>query len=171
MEFDEWYALGRERGWIEDDSKWKRHPSAYTRVMVRSVAAGDCFVFVHGSRNPDGYGRVRSGGAEKMAHRIVWEHHNGPIPDGMIIRHTCDNPPCVRIEHLEIGTFGDNARDRMARNRSPVGENHYRAKLTWEIVALIRESSEPSRVLGRRYGVSHGAILAIRNGKTWKVAP
>ncbi len=58
----------------------------------------ECWEFT-GQRDKDGYGRLYATlphGAEKRAHRIAWSLHNGPIPAGMQINHTCDNPPCVR---------------------------------------------------------------------------
>jgi hypothetical protein len=66
-----------------------------------------------------GYGMMadyKSGhGKRKYAHRWVWEAVNGPIPKGLVIRHRCDNPPCFRLSHLEIGTVADNNWDASER--------------------------------------------------------
>jgi hypothetical protein len=43
----------------------------------------------------------------------------GPIPDGMLVLHTCDNPPCVNPDHLYLGTWKDNMQDRIKRGRNP----------------------------------------------------
>ena len=43
---------------------------------------------------------------------------NGPIPDGMVVRHRCDNPPCFRLSHLELGTVADNNNDAAARGHA-----------------------------------------------------
>src|SRR5262245_51840420 len=67
-----------------------------------------------GSRNQAGYGLVRVDGKTRLAHRVSFELANGPIPEGKIICHKCDNPPCVRPDHLYAGTHQDNARDAMA---------------------------------------------------------
>lgn len=68
-----------------------------------------------------GYGHISMGGVLgkiRLAHRISWEMHNGPIPDGLHVCHRCDNPKCVRPDHLFLGTDLDNAQDRDAKGRS-----------------------------------------------------
>lgn len=51
------------------------------------------------------------------AHRVVWEEERGPIPQGMCVLHRCDNPPCINIEHLFLGTIADNNRDMAEKGR------------------------------------------------------
>ena len=56
------------------------------------------------------------------AHRMMWEMVNfEAVPEGMLVCHTCDNPPCVRPEHLFLGTQGDNLRDAAVKGR--LGQN------------------------------------------------
>lgn len=62
-----------------------------------------------------GYGIVRRG---YRAHRVSYEHFIGPIPEGMMVLHSCDNPPCVNPQHLRIGTAADNMADALARGRA-----------------------------------------------------
>lgn len=64
-----------------------------------------------------GYGRVRSNGKSTGAHRWSYAYHVGPIPEGLDILHTCDNPSCVNPDHLVPGTHGENMKQMYARNR------------------------------------------------------
>ena len=70
-----------------------------------------------GARDPHGYGIARIGDTLVRAPRYAWTRVHGPIPAGKVICHTCDNPPCVNVDHLWIGTQGENVRDAMAKGR------------------------------------------------------
>ena len=76
-----------------------------------------------GPRTPAGYGRASIAVGPLAyyfvyAHRVAWEQANGqPIPPGMVVRHACDNPPCVNPLHLQLGTHADNVRDTHERGR------------------------------------------------------
>ncbi|WP_369811150.1 HNH endonuclease signature motif containing protein [Hymenobacter mellowenesis] len=66
-----------------------------------------------------GYGRFKVGKFLAMAHKVSYQFINGPIPEGLLVRHTCDNPTCVNPAHLELGTQKDNMQDRIIRGRNP----------------------------------------------------
>lgn len=85
------------------------------RVLARVTPDGDCLVWTGATIK--GYGEVNYHGNVLYTHRVVWEHHNGPIPEGVEIRHSCDNPPCCNIEHLLLGTHADNVHDMFERGR------------------------------------------------------
>jgi hypothetical protein len=68
-------------------------------------------------RNRKGYGERRVNGVHWYAHRYAWFEVNGPIPEGMHVLHTCDNPACVNIKHLWLGTNLDNMKDRDSKKR------------------------------------------------------
>lgn len=63
------------------------------------------------------YGAIKVDGRKRLAHCVAYELHVGPIPDGKILLHACDNPSCVNVAHLSPGTHGQNLRDAHARGR------------------------------------------------------
>ena len=71
-----------------------------------------------GPRTAGGYGRLTIGGSLHYAHRIVWQQDHGPIPDGLLVCHSCDTPACIAIDHLWLGTPADNQRDMAAKGRA-----------------------------------------------------
>lgn len=77
-----------------------------------------CYEFI-GHIGERGYGLIRFGGKTRLAHRVSYGIHKGPIPSGMVIMHTCDNPRCVRPEHLVAGTQSDNMKDMTKKRRHP----------------------------------------------------
>lgn len=88
--------------------KWEMHG--------RSAGNG-CWEW-RGPRSARGYGSLNTADGRLYAHRVAYELHNGPIPDGLVVRHKCDNPPCVNPNHLEIGTQLDNIQDSVERGRN-----------------------------------------------------
>ncbi len=85
----------------------------------------NCWVWT-ASKLPAGYG-VAHFRQEKtrLAHRLSWEMAHGPIPDGMCVCHKCDNPPCVRPDHLFLGTTLDNTYDKVLKRRHPHGDSSF----------------------------------------------
>lgn len=77
----------------------------------------DCIEWT-GAINSGGYGNLWYEGKYWKAHRLAWAQANGPIPPGMFVLHRCDNPPCVNLEHLFLGTAADNTADMLAKGRS-----------------------------------------------------
>jgi hypothetical protein len=65
----------------------------------------------------NGYGQLTVSGQRWSAHRWVWTQANGPIPAGMQVLHHCDNPTCVKLTHLHLGTQADNMREKVTRGR------------------------------------------------------
>jgi hypothetical protein len=120
-----------------------------------------------GSRNREGYGVAFVDGSTP-AHRLSWETFVGLIPDGMVVCHKCDNPPCVNPDHLFLGTRADNNadRDRKKRHVALRGERNGWARLTSGDVAVIRGSGTAVD-LSRRFGVSVRHIYNIKSGKVW----
>lgn len=70
------------------------------------------------SSTSHGYGRLSGRGGVVLAHRLSWEIHHGPIPEGKCVLHHCDNRACSRPDHLFLGTKLDNIRDARDKGRS-----------------------------------------------------
>ena len=91
-------------------------PHLYFWERVEKLGDDDCWIW-GGVKDQHGYGRVHFMTNKIKAHRVSYEMRFGPIPDGNIIRHKCDNPSCVNPNHLEPGTQKDNAVDMSKRGR------------------------------------------------------
>lgn len=95
----------------------------WAKVLI--VPFADCWEWI-GAKNDTGYGKISVGSRdnrkEHRAHRFSWEIKFGPIPTGQVVCHKCDNPGCVRPEHLFLGTKKDNSRDMIKKKR---GRGHF----------------------------------------------
>lgn len=108
---------------------------------------GKCLVWV-GKLNKAGYGRIayKDEGGKRVntgTHRLAYELKNGPIPMGLLVRHKCDNRPCANVEHLELGTHADNARDATERGRRRVVfPSGWEKELRMSMLREIRKTRE-----------------------------
>ena len=151
-------------------SRWNNRGSVRDILAATSVVKGECIEST-ASNGGAGYGRIMIGNKRTMAHRLAYEHAYGPIPDGLIVRHKCDNPPCINPAHLELGTHRDNLDDRIVRMSGRRGVQMHTAKLTEDAVREVRRrvaSGESRRAVARSLGVSHTVINALINGKFWR---
>lgn len=143
--------------------------------FVDKSGPSGCWLWL-GVLRPDGYGKLNwQGRQNQRAHRVSYSIHVRPLQSGEVLRHSCDNPPCVNPGHLQPGTHRDNMHDKIRRGRDWTGprvrgERHHYAKLT---EAQAREAigrlaaGETYSSIGRSLGVSHKAISYIAKGKTW----
>lgn len=149
-------------------TKEQRIALFWSKVDIRGPS--ECWPWTAGAfRN--GYGQFFDGEKHRRANRFAWEITHGPIPDGQCVLHHCDNPPCCNpgTLHLFLGTDGDNAADRGAKNRTArqIGTTHGMARLSEAQVAEIRSSGEMQKHLAARFGVSRGHISQIQCNKRW----
>lgn len=126
----------------------------------------DCILWPLIGDRRSGYGKCRYNGEYGGAYRASYLMHVGPIPDGMLIRHTCDVRKCVNPNHLIVGTRADNRADCVARGRQARGATNAATVLTREQVREIFLSAEPGRTLAKRYGVDVTNIWLIRTGRS-----
>ena len=117
----------------------------------------------------NGYGKLRVGHLKVAAHRLAWELVNGPIPEGLIVRHKCDVPCCINPAHLKVGTHSDNTADRVERGRSfhPLGVLHPMVKLAPEQIRAIRSDARVQTVIAAEYGIAQSLVSRIKRRKLW----
>ncbi len=107
------------------------YPPVRSRLQAKPryvIAASGCWEWQgeslrgYGLCDPKHYGVedgwIKANGQRRaLAHRVSYIQNVGHIPEGLVVRHKCDNPPCVNPDHLELGTRADNQRDMQERNR------------------------------------------------------
>lgn len=109
------------------------------------------------------YGRIRYDTKWTEVHRATWQYHNGPIPDGMHVLHTCDNRKCCVPAHLYLGTNDQNIKDKMVRDRSGKKLDIARVK---EIKLRLKEGTTHAE-LAEEFGVHPCSITRIATGYRW----
>lgn len=116
-----------------------------------------------GTLNDAGYGLLMWEKKYRRAHRLAWEMKNGVITGGLFLCHRCDNPKCINVDHLFLGTPTDNMRDKIAKGRGNA------TKLTVPEAQEIKAAKglQPRRTVAERYGVSERTISAIWSGENW----
>ena len=150
-------------------SNWRDQGAMPARFWGKVDRTGECWVWT-GTKS-HGYGNFSVNGKMVHAHQYAWEQRYGPRPQGTIICHTCDNPACVRVEHLFLGTYRTNMQDCVAKRRQAVGERNGRAKLTWGQIKDIRERhamGQSKRSLAQAFQCSWATIHNIVRGLVWK---
>lgn len=143
--------------------------------MVRAVSFfehmvvnGECWEW-KGARTKGGYGTYK----RTTAHRHAYECTYGPIGAGMVVMHTCDNPPCINPAHLKLGTQQQNLADMWAKGRAGdcrvFGEKHGRCKVTTADVEAIRAEYAAGGIsqwaLAHKYGLKQRQISRIVRGE------
>lgn len=132
-----------------------------------------------------GYGRFSLSDAKRSSvrsHRWGFTQLVGPIPEGMIVRHTCDVRACHNPAHWLLGTPADNSADMVRRGRSASGTGNGASRLTEADVRVIKHELLPLTATGKgatrrgqltqaqiaaRFGVTQGVIASIKAGRTW----
>ncbi len=141
-----------------------------------------------GAISHSGYGNMIRNGRQVGAHRAAYEDAFGPIPAGLVVRHTCDNKRCINPEHLVVGTQRDNIQDAKVRGRLATGERHGsrthperilrgaahprgNAKLSPEQVRVIRSLAGllSQRAIAERFEIGQSQVSRIVRGVRWEV--
>lgn len=134
-----------------------------------AVSPDGCWLWT-GVLHQKGYGTLSFGPPDRrraqFAHRISYELHKGPIPDGMFVCHTCDNRRCVNPEHLWLGTVQDNQSDMSAKSRTGHGAfSHAQVRaIRWERAV----AGTPHETIAIRVGVTRNSIWSLCHGITYR---
>lgn len=143
----------------------------FMRHVDMGSVPGDCWTWI-GTRPGGLYGHFSVKGETHKAHRWIYETIVGTIGDGLVVRHRCDNPPCVNPQHLEVGTCAENTRDKFERGRGAdrKGERHPLARLKPEDILLIRSlalGGVRQHDLAERFQMSRQQIGKIVRRQNW----
>lgn len=106
-----------------------------------------------------GYGQLKFGGKQRGAHRVAYELFVGPIPEGRLVRHRCDNRCCVNPDHLELGTYAENMQDKMERGRWRGGRKAKFPGPLWPVfLRRLNELGMSQARLAAKFGVDPSTI-------------
>jgi hypothetical protein len=161
------------------------NPATRYHAKVDRRGEDECWEWT-AARFEKGYGVFRLGPKQVKAHRFGYELLVGPIPVGLYVCHTCDNPPCQNPKHWFLGTHKDNAVDRERKGRGAYktwgplpprlklprarGERSGVSKLTEEKVREIRRlyaSGLSQEAIAIQVGMCQKAISNVVRRKTW----
>jgi DNA-binding Xre family transcriptional regulator len=137
------------------------------RFWSKVDTTGECWLWM-GSRRPLGYGAVKVGGRVLHAHRVAYELTHGSIPEGFVVMHRCDNPPCVNPAHLHLGTRSENTRDMHAKGRTGQrqrGTRRFKQIEPINVRVCLRKLAEARGLnigkIGRLTGLTEGTIRRL----------
>lgn len=144
--------------------------------FLRKVDQGDpddCWPWLAATAE-SGHGRFSIAPGDLVnAHRFAWALANGPIPDDVVVRHRCDNPPCCNPGHLELGTQLDNIADMHRRGRASggrvprPGDLNPNAKVTDQqalAMRALRDAGASVRAIAADFGISPAQVSRITRG-------
>jgi len=162
-----WMHYERVKKYGDPNGGGRNHGPIEDRFRTKFTPAGEheCWNW-QGAKTGKGYGVIQEAGKGSrllLAHRVSHEIHKGPVPDGLLVLHSCDNRLCVNPAHLSAGTQSQNILDAFARGRKVSG-----AKLSADQVKAIRVSAASHRALAAEYGCARSLVQRIKSGAARK---
>ena len=137
-----------------------------------SIEPGGCWVWT-GCRTGNGYGAFKINQRQVGAHQFAYLLFRGPLPQGYMVCHHCDNPLCVNPQHLFLGTQLDNVRDMFSKGRQPIRKGSASYSILKEAQVLeIRKLAEVPGIkrseLAKAFGVTPATIGSVIRRSNWK---
>lgn len=167
-----------ENGLLKDalslsDDDWQEllELRRFWRLVDKGSSQDSCWLWLGCIDKRFNYGIARYHKKQIRSHRLSYSLSSGEIPEGMVVRHRCDNRRCCNPDHLELGTYADNNRDWQTRLIDQVGENNFASVLSEKQVTEIRQrcaDGEQQKELATEFGVCGGSVSQIVTGWTWK---
>lgn len=143
------------------------------RFWEKVDKSGECWIWT--ACLHEGYGWFSWQGKTVRAHRLAWQAAHGPVPAGHVVLHRCDNPACVRVEHMHLTTQAENRRDAARKGHAAEGQQQGQsAKLTPDKVREIRRRyamGQTQKSIGMAYGISQTVVGRICARQSWANIP
>lgn len=163
--------LKKTGSYLDEDLKNDSQLSVKERLEKNGIVKENGCIEWAKQKDTDGYGRISINNYPHMVHRVSYELYIGPIPPGVLVCHSCDNPSCFNPEHLFLGSCAENLKDMVLKGRKPRGEKVHNSKLTEnqvkEIKRRLNEGEKVSSIV-KDYPVHGRAIRLIQAGINWK---
>lgn len=133
----------------------------------------NCWLWQGGISNRYGQIKISKSRKQISVHRYSYELHYGIISNNLFVCHKCDNPLCVRPDHLFLGTYLENIQDMLDKKRHNYGSKHSMSKLNEnDIIEIKLALQNPycgiNKDLANKYNVNHRTISNIKLNKNWK---
>ncbi len=127
---------------------------------------GSCWLWNGARFDKDGYGKYRYRMKEYRAHKYAWIDTKGPVPSGLVVCHTCDNPPCCNPKHLFLGTSKDNTADMIAKGRQvrttpPKAQPYKVDEKVMQRIKELRQSGKTQKQIAAEVGLTQAYISKL----------
>ena len=135
---------------------------------VEKRGDNDCWIW-KGTKQKNGYGRIKVDGKSLLAHRLSYELNMSKIPNGLWVLHKCDNPKCVNPNHLFLGNRSDNMKDAFKKGRMIWGGQNKKFTIKEiDYIKNLKGKNVSNRKIGDLMNVSHSTINDIINNRYYK---
>ena len=133
---------------------------------IVSEELGSCWEW-QGGKYTTGYGQLKEEEwGERYTHRWSYiHHHKQPIPNNMLVRHKCDNRPCVNPVHLELGTKADNVKDMTERHYKPHNRKFVKEQI--EEIKKLRGGGSLYKDIAEKFNCNRRTIERICTGENY----